>query len=60
MTDAYERLAKYLDTLPASYPPAPDGVELRLLEHLFTPQEAKLALQSPSHSWSAKKDRTGI
>ena len=44
MTDAYERLAKYLDTLPASYPPAPDGVELRLLEHLFTPQEAKLAL----------------
>lgn len=44
MTDAYARLARYLDTLPASYPPTPDGVELRLLEHLFTPQEAELAL----------------
>lgn len=44
MATSYERLAKYLDTLPASYPPAPDGLELRILEHLFSPQEAELAL----------------
>lgn len=44
MANAYERLAKYLDTLPASFPPTPDGLELRILERLFTTQEAELAL----------------
>lgn len=44
MTNSYERLAKYLDTLPAGFPPTPDGLELRILERLFTPQEAELAL----------------
>lgn len=44
MSDAYQRLAQYLDSLPASYPATPDGLELRILEHLFTPQEAELAL----------------
>jgi len=44
MNDVYQRLAQYLDSLPASYPATPDGLELRILEHLFTPEEAKLAL----------------
>jgi electron transport complex protein RnfB len=44
MANAYEKLAKYLDTLPAGFPPTPDGLELRILERLFTPQEAELAL----------------
>ncbi len=44
MTDIYSRLAKYLDSLPAGYPPAEDGVELQILEHLFTEEEAAIAL----------------
>ncbi len=44
MPNSYEKLAKYLDTLPAGFPPTPDGLELKILERLFTPQEAELAL----------------
>ncbi len=43
-SDIYERLAKFLDDLPAGFPPSPSGVELRLLRLLFTPQEASLAV----------------
>ncbi|MGB4595395.1 MAG: 4Fe-4S binding protein [Anaerolineaceae bacterium] len=44
MVNTYERLAKYLDALPAGFPPTPEGFELRILERLFTPPEAELAL----------------
>jgi len=44
LSDIYQRLAKYLDSLPAGYPPSEDGVELKILEHLFTEEEAALAL----------------
>ena len=37
---AYKLLAQRLDELPNGYPPTPDGIELRLLEKLFTPEEA--------------------
>ena len=40
---AYQDLAQRLDTLPNGYPPTEDGVELRLLALLFTPEEADLA-----------------
>lgn len=43
MTNPYLLLAKRLDELPNGFPPTEDGVELRLLEKLFTPQEASLA-----------------
>ncbi len=39
----YQRLARRLDELPNGFPPAPDGVELRMLAHLYTPAEAELA-----------------
>ncbi len=42
--DAYERLAKFLDDLPAGFPASQSGVELRILRKLFTPQEANLAI----------------
>ena len=42
--DVYQQLAKFLDDLPAGFPPSPNGVELRLLRRLFTPEEAGLAL----------------
>lgn len=39
----YEALAKKLDSLPEGFPATDDGTELRVLEHLFTPEEAELA-----------------
>jgi ferredoxin len=39
----YCTLAQRLDSLPNGFPPTPDGVELQLLAHLFTPEEAALA-----------------
>ena len=46
MTDnPYKQLAVRLDTLPNGFPATDDGVELRILESLFTPEEAALAAQ---------------
>jgi electron transport complex protein RnfB len=42
--DIYEKLADYLDTLPAGYPRTESGVELRILKRLFTPEDAALAM----------------
>jgi Pyruvate/2-oxoacid:ferredoxin oxidoreductase delta subunit len=39
----YKSLARKLDSLPEGFPETPDGAELRILEHLFSPQEAELA-----------------
>ena len=44
-TGVYERLALFLDDLPAGFPATDSGVELRILRRLFTPEEAELALQ---------------
>jgi electron transport complex protein RnfB len=43
MTDVYRALAKHLDNLPGGYPATENGVELRILQRLFTPEEAELA-----------------
>ena len=43
--NAYKALAERLDALPNGFPPTDDGVELRLLAHIFTPEEAALAAQ---------------
>jgi Pyruvate/2-oxoacid:ferredoxin oxidoreductase delta subunit len=41
----YKKLAERLDSTPNGFPPTDDGVELRLLEKIFTPEEAELASQ---------------
>jgi electron transport complex protein RnfB len=41
----YKLLAERLDALPNGFPPTDDGVELRLLAKLFTPEEAGIAAQ---------------
>jgi electron transport complex protein RnfB len=41
----YRDLQKYLDRMPVAYPATESGVEIRILKHLFTPQEAEIALQ---------------
>jgi electron transport complex protein RnfB len=43
--NSYKQLAERLDALPNGFPPTVDGVELRMLEKLFTPEEAELASQ---------------
>jgi len=44
LTDSYDRLAAYLDDLPAGYPRTASGVEIKILRKLFTLPEAELAL----------------
>jgi ferredoxin len=39
----YRQLAQRLDSLPNGFPPTEDGAELRIVEYLFTPEEAELA-----------------
>jgi electron transport complex protein RnfB len=39
----HQLLARRLDSLPNGYPPSPDGLEIKLLEKLYSPQEAELA-----------------
>ena len=41
----YQNLAKRLDALPNGFPSTPNGVELKLLARLFTPEQAGLATQ---------------
>jgi electron transport complex protein RnfB len=40
--DAYRKLAQVLDTIPNGFPSTESGVELKMLEKIFTPEEADL------------------
>jgi len=40
--EIYHRVAKVLDALPNGFPSTPDGLEIRLLKKVFTPDEAEL------------------
>ncbi len=44
-SNTYKQLAMRLDSLPNGFPPTEDGIELKLLERIFTPEEALLASQ---------------
>ncbi|HDN04749.1 MAG TPA: 4Fe-4S ferredoxin [Chloroflexi bacterium] len=43
--EVYQKLAQKLDSLPNRFPATESGVEIRLLEKIFTPQEAALAAE---------------
>lgn len=45
MNAIYTHLAAKLDSLPNGFPATPDGAEIRLLQKLFTPDEASLAVR---------------
>ena len=45
MTDVYKRLAERLDELPNGFPATESGVELKILQNIFTPEEAEMALK---------------
>lgn len=40
--EAYRRLAEVLDTLPSGFPSTQSGIEIRILEKIFEPEEAEL------------------
>ncbi|MBD3194975.1 MAG: 4Fe-4S ferredoxin [Candidatus Lokiarchaeota archaeon] len=42
--DLYRKLQQHLDKMPVGYPATESGVEIRILESLFTPAQAKMAL----------------
>ena len=42
--EIYQRLAKHLDNLPGGFPSTDNGIELRILRRLFTPEEAELSM----------------
>jgi NAD-dependent dihydropyrimidine dehydrogenase PreA subunit len=43
--ETYKKLAEKLDALPNRFPPTESGVEITLLERIFTPEEAILAAE---------------
>ncbi len=45
MNDVYKRLAAKLDGLPNGFPATDKGVELKILQKIFTPDEAEMALR---------------
>jgi len=42
--DVYRQLQEHFDRAPLRFPATESGVEIRLLKHLFTPEEAEIAL----------------
>jgi Na+-translocating ferredoxin:NAD+ oxidoreductase subunit B len=44
MNDVYKTLARHLDHLPGGFPATQNGIELRILKRLFTPEEAHIAV----------------
>jgi NAD-dependent dihydropyrimidine dehydrogenase PreA subunit len=43
--DVYRRLQRHLDRMPIGFPATVSGVEIRILERIFTPDEAEIALE---------------
>jgi electron transport complex protein RnfB len=44
MTELYERLAKVFDDMPNGFPATESGVERRILQKIFSPEDAEMAL----------------
>lgn len=42
--DVYVRLQQHLDNQPVGFPATRSGVELKILKHIFTPEEAEITL----------------
>lgn len=59
--EAYQKLAKVLDTLPNGFPTTESGVELKLLKKIFSPDQADLFcdLRLPFETAEQIAERTG-
>jgi len=63
--DIYGSLQKHLNKMPVGFPATDSGVEIRILKHLFTQEQAKLALYldyqpKPLNKIFRKVKKTGI
>ncbi|MFX1338232.1 MAG: ATP-binding protein [Promethearchaeota archaeon] len=63
--EVYIELRQHLNNLPIGYPSTDSGVEIKILKHLFTPEEAKTALNlrltpEPLKKIYRRVKRTGI
>lgn len=61
----YRRLQEHIDRMPVPFPATESGVELRLLKHLFTQEEAEMALHlsalpEPVEKIHRRARKTGI
>jgi NAD-dependent dihydropyrimidine dehydrogenase PreA subunit len=43
--DLYREFQKYLDKMPVGYPATESGLEIKILKHLFSPEQVKIALK---------------
>jgi len=43
--DYYRELQKHLDKMPVGYPATESGIEIKILKHIFTPEQARIALK---------------
>ena len=43
--DYYRELQKHLDKMPVGYPATESGIEIKILKHLFTQEQVKIALK---------------
>jgi len=43
--DVYRQLQRHIDNMPVAFPESESGLDIKLLKHLFTPEEAKIALE---------------
>ncbi len=44
-SDIYRKLQKHIDNMPVAFPESESGLDIRLLKHLFTPEEAEIVLE---------------
>ena len=44
MADIYEKLRERLDMFPQGFPKTESGVEMDILKHLYSPEEAEISL----------------
>lgn len=43
--DVYRKLQEHLDSMPIGFPATESGIEIKVLKHLFTPEDAETALK---------------
>jgi H+/Na+-translocating ferredoxin:NAD+ oxidoreductase subunit B len=43
--DVYRQLQKHIDNMPVGFPESKSGLDIKLLKHLFSPEEAEIALE---------------
>ncbi len=53
--DVYRKLQEHLDSLPVGFPATKSGVEIRILRHLFTEEEARMACHLTPFAASAEQ-----